>query len=192
MISIIIPTITPRIEAGWFRRCSTAYAEFTTVPYEILVEIDHPTCGLAWNAGRKRAKGDYIHYTADDIEPTANWDVVGMEWADKGVLPAARILNTDGTLQSCGDAAIETDTGTVTELARIPFATAEQMEAIGEIIEVHYATDHYFSHRGRDLGWPSLVVREFCFYHHFAPQGRLDSRLMADMKAYWDKTGQKR
>jgi hypothetical protein len=161
-----------------------AYATYTVEPYEILVEIDHPTCGLAWNAGRERAKGDFIHYTADDIEPTENWDTVGIEWVEKGHLPAARILNTDGSLQSCGDTDQETDTGTPTELARIPFASREQMDFIGDIIEVHYYTDSYFSHRGRLGGWTSVVVREFLFYHHFAQEGRLDERLYPDLAVY--------
>jgi hypothetical protein len=104
---------------------------------------------------------------------------------DQGQLPAPRILNTDGSLQSCGDLVEEVPSGTVIDLNRIPFASREMMEVIYPILPVHYASDSWFSHRGREEGWPSVVTREFLFYHHFAPEGRLDHRLMDDMRTYW-------
>ena len=182
MISIVCPTITGR--EHWLERCQIAYCETTDTECEFIVIKDATACGIAWNQGCEEARGDYIHFTADDIEPTPGWWEVGIEWIKKGVLPAPRILNTDGTLQSCGDNNQEWPTGAETVVARIPFCSREQMERIFPIIDVHYWTDYDFTRKGKALGWPSIVVRDFLFYHHYAPEGRLDERLAADQKVF--------
>jgi glycosyltransferase involved in cell wall biosynthesis len=188
MISVIIPTIRVREEAGWLDRCLDAYEKTTHGDWEPIVIRDKPTCGIAWNEGIAKARGRYIHLTADDIEPLSCWDKAGIESADRGELPAARILNTDGTLQSCGTDANEHDEGEEATIARIPFGTREQFDKIGPMLEVHYQTDQWFSHRGRQVGYPTIVRRNYAFYHHFAPEGRLDSRLSADVR-YYHKMG---
>lgn len=185
MISIICPTIDGR--EHWLERCHQSYCE-TTDDFEFIVIRNRPSCGIGWNDGYVEANGDFIHLTADDIEATPGWWQVGIEWIEKGYLPAARILNTDGTLQSCGDDASEQPTGTPTEVARIPFCSREQMECICPILETHYGTDYYFSYRGKECGWPSVVVREFLFYHHFAQEGRNEFRFEDDMEAFYAET----
>jgi glycosyltransferase involved in cell wall biosynthesis len=183
MISVIIPTITGR--EHWLERCKAAYLATTPMfEYETIVLRDYPSCGTAWNKGIERAVGDYIHLTADDIEPLPGWWKPAIESADRGELPAARILNTDGTLQSCGTDANEHEEGEVATIARIPFATREQFEKIGPMLDIHYQTDQWFSHRGRICGYPTIVRRDYLFYHHFAPEGRLDHRLAADVREY--------
>jgi len=189
MISIVVPTITGR--EHWLERCTEAYHKtLQDFPdYQIIVIKDRKTCGVAWNEGLALAKGNYIHLTADDIEPLDGWVWPALESADNGELPAARILNTDGSLQSCGTDANEHDEGEEATIARIPFATAEQFRKIGPMMNEHYQTDQWFSHRGRQEGFPTVVRRDYLFYHHFAPEGRLDHRLAADVRAYHKRGG---
>ena len=109
-----------------------------------------------------------------------------MEWIEKDYFPAPRIINPDGSLQSCGDRGIETDTGTWTELTRVPFFSREQMERakIFPIIPTQYFGDSWVSWRGRVVGIETVVVREMCFIHSFANVGRLDERLGEDLKVF--------
>jgi hypothetical protein len=189
VISIIIPTITGR--EHWLERCKTAYEQTSAhrVDIELIVMCDFPACGIGWNKGIELAAGDYIHLTADDIEPIAGWHVPAVESADRGELPAARILNTDGTLQSCGTDHLEHAEGEEAFVARIPFATREQFDLIGPMMNEHYMGDYWFSHRGRQVGLKSVVRRDYCFYHHYAQEGRIDT-LAADVRAYKKRGGQ--
>ena len=183
MISVIVPTISGR--EHWLRRCTDAYCRtLGPFPYELIVLRDRASCGIAWNEGIARARGKYIHLTADDIEPCDGWVTPAVMSVKAGELPAARILNSGGTLQSCGTDAKEHAEGEVATIARIPFATAEQFEKIGPMLDIHYQTDQWFSHRGRQVGYPTIVRRDYLFYHHFAPEGRLDYRLGDDVREY--------
>jgi hypothetical protein len=185
LISVIVPTIAGR--EHWLDKCRAAY-EATTVDYEFIVLRDYPTCGEAWNDGLLQAKGDYVHLTADDIEPHPGWWQIGIQWLHMRVLPAPRILNPDGSLQSCGDTNEEMPTGTPTDLQRVPFFPRELLSAIYPILEIHYMTDYWVTHQARKAGWPTRVVREFSFTHHYAPEGRVDARLQRDMDAYFKAT----
>ena len=180
MISVVCPTITGRED--WLERCEAAYAERTVDAHEFIVVKDEPTCGIAWNEGlrRRHDRATRFHLTADDVEPSQGWDLVGDVWLRKGILPAPRILNTDGTTQSCGDTVDEQPTGTRTELTRIPYFPLSLLPFVYPIIETHYYTDSWVSFRARQQGWDTQVVREFLFWHHFAQVGRLDSRLYPD------------
>ena len=184
MISVIIPTLRLREDAGWLDRCLAAYEKHTEPEWEPIVIRNRPTCGIAWNEGIKKARGEFIHLTADDVEPCAGWWKPAIETVGRGELPAARILNTDGTLQSCGTDALEHETGEEATIARIPFATREQIDVIGPILPIHYQTDQWFSHRGRECGFRTVVQRDYLFFHHFAQQGRLDRRLARDVREY--------
>jgi hypothetical protein len=186
MISIVIPTISGR--EHWLERCVTAYER--TAPYaEIIVIKDRKSCGIAWNEGIAQAKGRYIHLTADDIEPRRGWQIPALQSADRGELPAARILNTDGSLQSCGTDHLEHEEGEEAFVARIPFASREQFELIGPMMNEQYMGDYWFSHRGRQVGLKSVVRRDYCFYHHYAQEGRIDT-LAADVKKYKKRGGE--
>jgi hypothetical protein len=181
LISIVCPTVDGREES--LERCRISYLE-TTPNAEFIVVENAPTCNQAWNIGIPEARGEYIHLTADDIEATEGWWQFGVRWADEGFLPAARILNTDGSLQSCGNRDHEEDTGTLTELTRVPFFSRAQMVKAGIYPikpEGQYFGDAYVSHRGRLHGMKTVVVREMCFYHHFAQPGRLDHMLYPDL-----------
>lgn len=188
MISVIVPTLTVR--AAWLERCLYAYeVTLQDVPHETIVLADRSACGIAWNEGIALAKGDYIHLTADDIEPLPGWHLPAVDSADRGELAAARILNTDGSLQSCGTDHLEHPEGEEAFVARIPFATREQFDRIGPMMNEHYMGDYWFSHRGRQVGYRSVVRRDYCFVHHYAQEGRIDT-LAADVAAYKKRGGQ--
>jgi hypothetical protein len=188
LLSIVIPFVPGR--EGYLDLALRAYRHSTPVDTQILVITGKATCGEAWNQGIEQADGDYVLLAADDIEPADDgWLETGIHWVNNDVLPCARILNTDGTLQSCGDWPEEAETGTICEFARIPFARSDQMQAIYPILPIHYATDYWFSHRGREIGLETMVVRDFCFYHHFAQPGRQDYRLASDMQIFRRKAG---
>lgn len=187
-LSIVIPTIKGREE--WLELTLEGFRQGTSVEYEVLVERDHAVCGTAWNAGIERAQGEYVLLAADDLHPVRrSWFDVARARADKGFLPCAVIYNDDRSLQSCGAWMTLVPDGTVSPIARIPFGTLEQMRAIHPILPIHYATDNWFSHRGLEEGWPSVVTHGMDFVHYFAPQGRIDSRVMDDVRVYWEAAG---
>lgn len=177
MISVVIPTIAGR--EHWLERCTTNYADRST-GIEFLIVRDMPTCGQAWEAGAKKAMGDYLHFTADDIEPHEGWDEAAIRCADEGALPSARILNSDGTLQSCGVWGADMPEGTETDIARVPFLRRDWWEQGGWILPAHYYTDNWISERGKQLRIPTKVCRDYLFTHHYASEGRLDHRMDAD------------
>lgn len=180
MISVIVPTVTGREQ--WLENCLHAY-DITTLGFEVIIEKDHPTCGKAWNAGIARARGDYIHLTADDLQPWPGWWQAAKQVADQGFLPAPRIVKPDGRLESCGHLDRERPDGESTGFTRIPFMTRAQLDRIGPMIELHYFTDIYVSERGRDLGIDTRVCRNYLFTHHWAMEGRLDT-LAEEAKEY--------
>lgn len=184
-ISVIIPTIKSR-KASFERTMASYAAHSPEEDIEYIVIRDRPTCGIAWNAGVKQATGDYIHLTADDIEPHGGWLDAGILSLERGELPAARILHGDGTLQSCGDQ-FDREEGFVTEIARIPLLTRELAIAIFPIPPWHYYTDNIISDRGRELGWQTVVNRSYLFTHHLTGEGRLDARLAADGHRYFNQ-----
>lgn len=191
LLTIVIPTISVRAE--WLDRCVKAYrktlrAEEVLHRTQILVIKDRPSCGIAWNEGLAEAEGQYIQLSADDLEPLDGWLAPAIRSVERGELPAARILNSDGTLQSCGSDDQEHAEGEEAAVARIPFASREQFAAIGSMMEEQYMGDYWFSHRGRECGFPSKVVRDYSFVHHYAQEGRLDS-LSQDIKRYRKRGG---
>ena len=182
MISIIIPTIRGR--ERWLRRCLASYRATTPEPHEFVIERDHPACGLAWAAGGARARGDYLHFTADDVSALPGWAEAAASFADDGCLPCPRVLNPDLTLQSCGTWGAEMPDGAPTDIARIPFLSREMWEHGGWCLPTHYYTDNWIAWRGIELGYPTLICREYELVHHFASEGRIDEQMPADHEVY--------
>lgn len=186
MISIIVPTVTGREE--FLAKCEAAYAAHTD-DYELIVVTDEPTCGLGWNKGAAQATGDYLHLTCDDLEPHPGWWQAARAVCDDGFLPAPRILNTDGSLQSCGDWEREQQTGTATEFTRLPFLSRDQWERFGPSLPLHYYTDNWFSWRAREQGVETVVHRGYLLTHHLADHKRgagmsWEDRMATDFRAF--------
>lgn len=70
MISVVIPTVAGREHS--LERCLAAYR--ATADVELIVLADRQTCGVAWQEGIEQATGDYLHLSADDLEPHPGWD----------------------------------------------------------------------------------------------------------------------
>lgn len=180
MISVVVPTITGR--EHWLAKALLSITR-TTSDFEWLEYTDLPTCGEGWNLGIQAAKGDYILLFADDLEAHTGWLEAGMAALDNNVIPCPRILNGDGSLQTCGTFAEEAEDGTLSVVARVPFLTREMASQMFPVMENHYMGDHWITWKGSQLGWPTMVVRDMVFTHHFAQEGRIDS-LASDVKAY--------
>src|SRR5690242_19932281 len=129
MISIVVPTVVGR--ERHLKACLAAYDRYTS-DFEVHVITGRPTCGRAWVDGAKVATGDYIHFSADDLEPFASWWQSAIQVTDIGLLPAPRILNSNGDLETCGgsDGFTERMTGHKTDFTRIPFLSRAQWEEI--------------------------------------------------------------
>lgn len=176
MISVVIPTIAGR--EHWLKRCLKAYKDTSPADTEFIVIHDKPACGIAWNEGIEQAQGDYIHLSADDLEPHSGWWQHAVQICDEGNLPAPRLLNSDGTLQACGDNEVEKEDGVVVGFTRVPFLSREQAETIYPVIETHYYTDVWVSEVGRCYGMEVILSRSYLFTHHFAGEGRLSDELL--------------
>src|SRR3990172_8698822 len=101
VLSIVIPTIAGR--EHWLRVALKTFEKTTPVSYETLIFKDRPVCGIAWNEGIEQARGDYILLAADDLEPLPGWYEAGLSSLERGDIPSARILNSNGSLQIMGD-----------------------------------------------------------------------------------------
>ena len=176
MISIVVPTVVGREQH--LKACLAAYDRYTT-DFEVHVITGRPTCGEAWLAGAEKATGDYIHFSADDLEPFSGWWQAGKHFVDSGFLPAPRILKSDGTLETCGgsDGFSELPTGHLTDFTRIPFMGRDQWKRIRPHIShflanAHYFTDNAISWAGAKEGIGTVVHRGYAFTHHWAQAGR--------------------
>jgi hypothetical protein len=155
----------------------------TTPHHEFLIYKDLPTCGEGWNRGIEDSNGTTILLFADDLEAHEGWWLAGQLSLSLGHIPCPRILNPDGTLQSCGTFAEEAEDGTPSVVARVPFLKREMAKAMYPILPNHYMGDHWITWKGEQLGWPTRVNRSMVFTHHFAMEGRKDT-LASDVRAY--------
>lgn len=189
VITVVVPTVAGREEH--FARCVTAYRQRSVHELRIVTLHDMPTCGEAWNAGAEQASGDYLHFSADDLEPAAGWDVAAVACADEGWLPAPRIVRPDGTLDYCGVHGRELPDRMPVAMSVIPFMTMAQWDRIGPVPAIHYFSDNWISWRGRRLGYPTMVRRGYAFTHHWAQPGRgagmtYEQRMAHDRAIYED------
>lgn len=167
MISALVATISGR--EHWLKSV-IEHLEALPDDIEIVIEKDHPNWGTAMNAAAERATGDYLWLGSDDMDVKSFGDAI--DYCDRGFLPAPRVLNTDGSLQSCGEWETEQEEGTEYKFPRIPFATREQFDRIG-LLSIHYADVRFGTH-GLRLGMKTVVCRSYEVVHHMAPEGRLD------------------
>lgn len=176
LLTVVCPTISGR--EHWLERCYASYESTIGEPpgstWEWLTYKDYKSCAIGWNKGVADSRGDYIHLTADDIEAHDGWLQRGICRIEQGAIPAARILNGDGSLQSCGDEHDRPE-GFVTEIARIPLLPRALALKIFPIQSDHYYSDNRVSDGARAHGWESVVTRGYLFTHHLALEGRTDT-----------------
>jgi hypothetical protein len=186
-ITVVIPTVAGR-ETD-LARCLNAYHERSVHHIAVTTFKDRPTCAEGWNAGAAEADGDYLHFSADDLEPHKGWDVAAIEACDAGVLPAPRIVNPAGRLDYCGVHGVEMEDWARVQMSVIPFMPLGLWKQIGPVPPIHYYSDNYVSWRAGLAGWPTVVRRGFEFTHHWAKPGRgagmsYEQRMAHDRAAY--------
>lgn len=187
-VAIVIPTVDGR-EAD-LDRCVAAY-KATAPDARLYIQKNRPSCGDAWLAGADQAEMDgfdYLHLTADDLEPHPGWLDVAAETVDSGFIPAPLVYNPDGSLQSAGLAGFGCWTGAYEdwgfiEGTTVPFLTRDMWKQIG-MIAVHYCTDLWVSHQGRRYGWETVVRTGMVFTHYNAMPGRDQGRAAPDTREY--------
>jgi Glycosyl transferase family 2 len=193
MISVVVPTIVGREDH--YARCVAAYERTLGDQLQLITMRDFPTCGEAWNAGAEQATGEYLHFSADDLEPHDGWLEPAIQAVRRGYLPAPRIVNPDGQLDYCGHHGVELPDKAIVAMSVIPFMTRQQWDRIGPSLNCHYFTDNYLSWRGLQAGYQTVVRRQYAFTHHWAQPGRgagmtQEARMAHDRDLFLAATGQ--
>lgn len=170
-LSVIIPTLTGREES--LGRIERAYLATGPWSMEIVVVKDKASWPTACNAGYLKARGDVLHFGADDLEPLPGWHEEVLPWLEENdELPAAKVLNhsADGEWDNRGDGADRE----LTHFTRVPILTREQYVRIGRWPEYNYVADVWLSEKGRSLGIQTRIFHSYAFVHHWAQEGRQD------------------
>jgi hypothetical protein len=187
-LAIVVPTIPGREED--LARCLEGY-RLTAPDAKVYVEFGHPSCGAAWIAGAEKATEDgfdYLHFTADDLEPHDGWLDVAVDTVNRGFIPAPLVYHPSGELESAGLMNFGVYGGPYAdwmyvEGTTVPFITATMWHKIG-MIDVHYCTDLWVSAQGRKHGWQTVVRTGMAFTHYTAQAGRNYGRVADDTRRY--------
>ena len=182
-IGVVVPTIPGREES--LDRCLKSYGETKGVELCFQVYPDSPCSGTGWKEGtvklaEKYGQPDYLHLTNDDCEAVhPEWWRPAVEACASGHIPAPIVYNSDGSLQSAGGdmnagghllSTVQPD-WTEVGFTTIPFLSWSQWNAIG-MLDVHYGSDVWVSHRGRQLSIPTVLRHGFEITHHMHQVGR--------------------
>lgn len=174
-LTIVIPTIDGREES-----LATVIAAYRKhVPKGLRPQIVTPLNESCWpagcNAGFAKAKGDIIHFGADDLEPLEGWYEAALAELEAGFVPAPQIWDYVHSDSRPVNEAADGPPGTVTTFSRVPTLTREMAEAIGPWPIMDYYADNWVSDKARVLGWETRVAGGYRFVHHWHPVGRLDA-----------------
>lgn len=174
VISVIIPTVDGREDH--LRTGTSAYVRHAPGNYELdlIVKSNYPTCGHGWQAGLSSVRGQYVHFTCDDIEPREGWAAPAIEAIEAGFLPAPQVWGPRGEPQSHpgwlqGRACVDWEPVYMTSL---PFVSLEQLEKIVPLFTSHYCSDDWFGYRAGRAGWGIRVRTGYTFTHHWAQHKR--------------------
>ena len=181
-ILIVCPTVTGREES--LQRCKESYKrtlEDHTLRFSI--PVDEESWGKGVNVGMEYAdevyglhEFDYIHLTADDIEAHDGWLEAAEETLKKGLYPAPHLLNPDGSTFSFGHGDANMYDTSVdwkpTHTSVVPTFTPFMWTLMGPMIDLHYYTDDYLSHKARVAGFNTVARLPYLFTHHTEMAGR--------------------
>lgn len=176
MISVIIPTITGRED--WLEWCTTWYRQRSPAGTEIIVVKDQPSCGHAWVVGAEKASGDYLHFTADDLEPQEDWWAEAIGMLDSGRIPAATVLNREGELSIC-DSPLG-DLGLYPNVL-VPLLSRELLDQDEWLLPIHYGSDDWVSYVAATRKMHVIRCGSYRLKHHVANHGRNYLRRHADV-----------
>lgn len=171
-ISVIIPTVEGREDH--LLRCTTAYGAHALGSYdlELIVVHDRPSVGAGWQDGLEKVTGDFIHLTADDIEPCHGWHAPAIEAVEKGFLPAPQVYDPNGFPQSHPLPGRVAPDWTEVHMTSLPFCSTGQMGHIAPLFTAHYFTDDFFSWRGMNAGYGRRLRTGYAFVHYWAQHKR--------------------
>jgi hypothetical protein len=172
LIDVVIPTVAGR-EDSLDRLIDSCKAN-TAAHLDFIVVRDEPTCGRAWQRGLTLCTNPFVWLACDDLEVTSpTWAGAAIEVVDAGQIPCPLIHRPDGSIESCGGdmsapaclLTSKSDDGTPVDFTPSPFLSLEMAQEIG-MHAGHYSTDVYVSHKGRRLGYPTVVCKDFQLTHH--------------------------
>lgn len=173
MLSVVIPTITGREES--LERAWVAYLETGPEDMEAVIVENFPNWPAACNEGFRQARGDRLHFTADDLEPLPGWWQEALPWLDEhDELPAPKVFNFSA--DGLWDNRVDGPDGGIPHFTRIPLMTRSQYERIGPWPEIPYASDVWLSERARTLGIETRMFHSYAFVHHWSQVGRIDGQ----------------
>ena len=149
--------------------------------YELVIVENEANWPSACNEGYRRAKGDILHFSSDDLEALPGWHTeVLPALADEDALPAAVVydwaLPPEGTLSNGKDG----PDGAFVHFTRVPLLTRDQYERIGPWPEIDYYADIWLSEKARTLGMRTRIYYSYAFVHYWHQTGRLDSKVNLD------------
>lgn len=193
MISVIIPTVKGR--EAWLEKCVAAYRA-TTPDLDLVVVRGAKSCGIAWQRGLKRAKGDYLHFTADDLVPMPGWAEAALSISAAGGIPSARVLTgfaSDGSWdpESWMYAGCYLRGNRLTQNVLIPFLSRALLARGEWLLPIHYGSDDWVTFLADCLQIPCPADPAYEFGHYAAPEGRLnhsravDIPILCDHMAAW-------
>ena len=194
-VAVVIPTIPGR--EMLLAQTEAAYSASRGVEVRLYVVNGAQTIGEGWQAGREAVAAatllpDFVHLSADDVEPTPYALQAACNRADAGmgVYPSPRITNPDGTLHSCGTLGAgmlmpEVHDGHPAGSSPFPLLHTARLAQIPPIPPIHYYADDWMAVRARRLGLTVEVCRAFELRHLEGAVGieRMRRRAMADRAA---------
>lgn len=174
MVDLIVPTVSGREES--LERCLASFPGFNPI-----VLRGFQTCGNAWQNGIRRSDADYVLLCADDIQCIAKdgWLERCIELIDQGKIPAPIVYRPSGAIESAGGDmnasgclldTVQPD-GTAVDFTVMPFVSRNQIEEIG-MIPSHMMCDVWVSHRGRQLGYETVLCHDYELKHYREMTGR--------------------
>lgn len=176
MISVVIPTISGREDS--LARCVESYC-LSSMEVEVIVVRNAPSCGHAWQKGYSQSKGEYVHFTADDIIPFPNWWLGATQMLEIGIVPAATVFAPNGKLAVCdsplGDMGLHPN-------VLVPMLTREMLDLGDWLLPIHYGSDDWITYRAVELGMDVRRCPGYDFTHFVANEGRNYKRRYADVK----------
>lgn len=146
----------------------------TACHLDFIIVRDEETCGKAWQRGLTLCTNPFIWLACDDLEVTSpTWAGACCDAVDDGKIPCPLIHRPDGSIESCGGdmnapaclLTSKAEDGTEVDFSPSPFLSREMADEIG-MIPAHYMTDVYASHKGRQLGYPTVITKDFQLTHH--------------------------
>jgi hypothetical protein len=185
MIDLIVPTVEGRED--FLDRCIASFPDANPI-----VIRGETACGAAWIKGISRSGADYMILCADDIEAHPDLDLNAcVEAVDDGYLPAPIVHRPDGSIESAGGdmnapGCLLTDVQpdwTPVDFTPMPFVSREQIRKV-RMIDSHMMCDVWASHRGRQLGYETVLRHPYKLIHHHLEVGRRHGTDPADRLIY--------